>query len=176
LANTTENILFLSRLDSNLEHGMTLDWQSLEEIVGAVLRRYRNRELPCKISSDVPSGIALIKADGVLLSQALANLIDNALAAHHGDEPVWVSVEERSTQVALSVKDRGAGFPEDFRVEDIRKFHRLSAGGKGMGLGLSIVQTIAQLHGAELKVGRNEGGGACVALIFPVNLSGDRLE
>lgn len=176
LVNTTENILALSRLQFGGERGMTFDWQSLEEIIGAVLLRYRDRGLPHELRSEVPPGTALIKADAVLLSQALGNLIDNALHAHRGTEPIIISTEEREDTISLCVKDRGDGFPENFRVEDIRKFQRLNLLSKGMGLGLVIVQTIAQLHGAKLQITRREGGGACVALIFPAKQMGGDIE
>ncbi len=176
LANTTENILSLSQLNSEQGRSVILDWQSLEEIVGAVLQRYRNRTLPYELRSDVPPGIPLIKADAALLSQALGNLIDNALAIHHGLEPVWVSVEEHSDHIELCVKDRGEGFPKGFQVEHIRKFQRVATHSKGMGLGLSIVQAITQLHGAELQIIPREGGGSIVTLLFTVNNPEEHLE
>jgi len=176
LANTTENILSLSRLESNIGRDIELDWQSLEEIVGAVLQRYRNRNLPYELRSDVPQDVPLIKADAALLSQALGNLVDNAMAAHGGTEPVWVGVEKCGEQIALCVKDRGKGFPEGFRIEHIRKFHRMGMHGKGMGLGLSIVHAIAKLHGADLRIIHREGGGTAVELIFAENQTGGGFE
>jgi two-component system sensor histidine kinase KdpD len=167
LASTTENILSLTRLESGGGRNVVLDWQSPEEIVGAVLRRYRGRRLPHELRSRVPSEMPLIEADAVLLTQALGNLIDNALAAHHGNEPVWVGVASDGNAVTLYVEDRGAGFPENFRVEDIHKFQRLQRHAKGMGLGLSIVQAIAHLHHAALRIDRCAGGGTRVALVFP---------
>jgi two-component system sensor histidine kinase KdpD len=176
LADTTNNILALSRLELSNEHRLTLDWQSPEEIVGTVLQRYRHRALQHGLRSEVPGSSVLIKADAALLAQALGNLIDNALLAHHGTEPILIGMEERGETVALYVKDRGAGFPEYFHVEHIRKFQRFNPQGKGMGLGLYIVQTIAQLHGAKLQITRREGGGACVALIFPAKQMGGNIE
>lgn len=167
LANATENILSLTRLETGEGAGFAPDWQSLEEIVGEVLRRYRTRTMAHELRSRVPPEVPLIKADAVLLSQALGNLIDNALAAHRGGEPVWVGVGAGTAGVALYVEDRGSGFPENFCAGDIRKFQRMQGAGKGMGLGLSIVHAIAQLHHAELQIGRREGGGARVALVFP---------
>lgn len=176
LASMTENILYLSRLETGNERDVALDWQAPEEIIGAVLQRYHNRSLAHELRSSVPSGIALIRADAMLLVQALANLIDNALAVHHGEEPILISAEERDGVVSICVQDRGAGFPDDFRVEHIRKFYRADAQSKGMGLGLVIVQTIARLHHAELQITRRDGGGSCVALIFPAKHMGGDLE
>ncbi len=172
LVDTTENILSLSRLESIMKYGLPMDWQSLEEIIGAVFERYRTRNLQHELRSDVPQDLPLIKADAALLSQALANLIDNALAVHTENEPVLISVKNDVETISLCVLDRGAGFPEGFSVEDIRKFHRAGAKGKGVGLGLSIVKVIAQLHEAELCINRREGGGTNMEMIFPVRQFG----
>lgn len=167
LANTTENILALSRLELSQERGLRLDWQSPEEIVGAVLQRYQHRPLPHELRSEVPSSTMLIRADAGLLTQALGNLIDNALQVHRGAKPIFVGVTESDAAIALYVSDRGIGFPPDFRLEHIRKFQRFDTHSKGMGLGLVIVQAIAQLHQAQLKISKREGGGTTVAMIFP---------
>lgn len=176
LTSTTENILALSRLELSSQRELSLDWQSLEEIVGAVLQRYRQRTLEHELRSDVPRGTALITADAMLLSQALGNLIDNALQAHRGAEPILISVEEQSETISLCVQDRGEGFPKDFDVGQIRKFQRINPHRKGMGLGLAIVQTIAQLHGATLQITSRDGGGTCIALVFPAQRIGEHLE
>lgn len=174
LADATENILSLTRLESGASRDASPDWQSPEEMVGAVLRRFRARKLPHELCTSVPQDIPLIRADAGLLSQALGNLLDNALAAHRGAEPIWVGAELRDAGIALYVMDRGSGFPDNFSPENIRKFQRMNADGKGMGLGLSIVQAIARLHGAELHIDRRAGGGTSVALVFPP--SGEDLE
>lgn len=171
LANTTENILFMTRLESIGNHEMALDWQSPEEIVGAVLRRYRNRALQHELRSQVPQSIPLIKADAALLAQALGNLIDNALTFHHGMEPILVGAELHDSSLAFFVRDRGDGFPENFRAEDIRKFQRMSTVSKGMGLGLAIVKAIAQLHQADLQIKRRNCGGTSVELVFPASMA-----
>ena len=176
LASMTENILSLSRLESGNGRNVALDWQSPEEIVGAVLQRYRNRSLAHELRSEVPSSAVLIKADAALLAQALGNMIDNALLAHRGTEPILIGVEERGETVSLYVNDRGTGFPADFRIGHIRKFQRSNPRGKGMGLGLVIMQTIAQLHHAELQITRREGGGASVAIVFPAKQIGGDVE
>lgn len=176
LASATENILSLTKLESSGSREVVLDWQSPEEIVGAVLSRFRTRKLVHDMRSSVPQDIPLIRADAVLLSQALGNLIDNALSVHHGSDPILVGAELRDSRVALYVKDRGVGFPKNFRAEDVRKFQRMNVHGKGMGLGLSIVQVIARLHQAEFHIEKREGGGTCVALVFQEMPSEENLE
>lgn len=171
LANSTENILSLTRLESIGNHGVPLDWQSPEEIVGAVLRHYHSRTLQYELRSEVPQDVPLVQADDVLLAQALSNLIDNALAFHRGTESILVGAELRDSFVVFYVRDRGDGFPKNFRAEHIRKFQRLSTRSKGMGLGLAIVKTIVHLHNAELQIHTRNGGGTSVELVFSASMA-----
>ena len=78
LSQVTENTLQLVHL-TNAQQYIRRDWESMEEIVGAVLARIRQRDPSRRIKSSVPPGLPLIRADSVLLAQLLANLLDNAL-------------------------------------------------------------------------------------------------
>lgn len=165
LCRATENILSLARLNALGSQGLAMDWQSPEEIVGSTLARYRIREQPCRLRADITSE-ALIRADASLLSQALANLLDNALAVHRGSEPLLVSVRQQADLLVISVADRGPGLPADLDTGALHKFRHRH--GRGFGLGLVIVHTIATLHGAHLRFEIREGGGTEVGLHFPV--------
>lgn len=169
LCRAVENILSLARLDALGSRGLTLDWQSPEEIIGSTLARYRIRPRPCRLASAITSQ-ALIRADAVLLSQALANLLDNAIAVHQGPDPILLSASQEDETLVIAVADRGPGFPADFQVADIQKFR--SGSTQGFGLGLIIVSTIAALHDAQLVCRQRASGGAEVQLRFPVQRPG----
>ncbi|MEZ0231319.1 MAG: DUF4118 domain-containing protein [Methylophilaceae bacterium] len=166
LSTSTENILALVQLESAQSMHITLDWQSPEEIIGTLLVRYRERDNTKAIVTDIKTS-SLIKANATLLSQALANLMDNALVAHQGTEPIMVCIKESNHTLSVSVKDRGTGFSRDFSADDIKKFSQRDKNSKGFGLGLAIVQAIAHKHKARLTIENREGGGSKVALIFP---------
>lgn len=119
-----------------------------------------------------------------LVSQLIANLLDNALkyARRPEDDPVRPRVEltvapDAEGRVCLRVADDGPGVSEADRERILRRFVRLerSRSTQGNGLGLSLVAAIAQRHGAELTIGeglaRGAGGGAGhglgVAVAFP---------
>lgn len=163
LCSTTENILSLARLDALGGDGLRLDWQSPQEIIGSTLARYKVRELACELQATITSD-ALIRVDAILLSQALANLLDNALLVHHGSEPVLISASQEADQLVIAVSDRGPGFPADFNAINLEKFQ--SRHSRGFGLGLVIVATIVRLHQAKLEFRARPGGGAEVRLIF----------
>jgi two-component system sensor histidine kinase KdpD len=167
LCRATENILSLARLDALGDQGMRLDWQSPEEIIGSTLARYRARGLSCELQTSIKSDV-LVRVDAILLSQALANLLDNALSVHQGSEPLLVSARQDGNRLIIAIADRGPGFPAGFNVAALERFS--SRHGRGFGIGLVIVSTIASLHGAELGFEPRPGGGTEVRLSFPIQV------
>jgi signal transduction histidine kinase len=97
----------------------------------------------------------------------IRNLVDNAL--RHGATLVQVQVVPGADGATLAMVDDGPGIPDTERAKVLQRFYRLpSAGEGGSGLGLSIVQRIADIHGATLALGVGEGGkGLRVDVAFP---------
>lgn len=104
-------------------------------------------------------GLAL-KVDRHLLFQALANLVDNAVKYTPAGGEVSVAVAGSPGSVVISVADSGPGIPEDARESVLERFVRLDAtrSTPGNGLGLSLVQAVARLHGAKLSLDDNQPG------------------
>ena len=101
-----------------------------------------------------------VSAHRELLGQALANLVDNALTYAVGATAIDLGLAERGQQVEISVADDGPGIPESRRGEALRRFGRLDAARQpsGAGLGLSLVATLAHLHGGRFELGDNRPG------------------
>ncbi|KAB0679930.1 sensor histidine kinase [Aureimonas leprariae] len=109
------------------------------------------------------SGAMPVRASRELVSQAVSNLIDNALkyGAGAGGEPVvQIALEDRGQTRRLTVADNGSGIPEDKRGRVLERFFRLdgSRTKPGSGLGLSLVQAIVRLHGGTLALEDAEPG------------------
>ena len=101
-----------------------------------------------------------IQGDRELLTQMIANLIENALK-HAGENPdILCNAYQSAGSVVLSVSDNGGGIPEAERDRVTRRLYRLekSRTTPGSGLGLSMVKAIAELHDAKLNLGDNEPG------------------
>jgi signal transduction histidine kinase len=113
-------------------------------------------------------GPASISGDPVLLAQALSNLIDNALKYAPVDGAIEVAVFKRSDGTAeVSVSDDGPGIAESEKSKVVERFYRgdASRGTPGVGLGLSLVQAVAKLHGSALALSdRNPGLRAAMTL------------
>jgi signal transduction histidine kinase len=115
---------------------------------------------------------AAVKGNRELVSQALANLVDNAIkyaapdakgpqGAINGARPgILVRANADKDQVVLTVSDSGPGIPQGDRSRVIDRFVRLeqSRSQPGSGLGLSLVSAVARLHGGELKLEDNAPG------------------
>jgi len=168
LSRLTDNTLQLARLDAP---GLVLrmDWESAEELVGAVLRRVRVRDPQRRVRARVEPGLPLLRCDAVLLVQLLDNLVDNALK-HGGDEaPVEIRVRQLPGSVVLAVRDRGPGVAPGLREHIFEVFQRGDASAaRGAGVGLAVCRAIAHAHGGELALRLRGHGGASFECRLPV--------
>jgi signal transduction histidine kinase len=114
------------------------------------------------------AGGTLIRGNRHLLSQALANLIDNAIKHTPAGGTISVRVARADGSAELVVEDTGPGIPESDRTRVLDRFVRLEASrhAPGSGLGLSLVRAVAQLHHGTLTLEDNRPG-LRVRLVFP---------
>jgi signal transduction histidine kinase len=111
---------------------------------------------------------APVRGNRELVSQALANLVDNAIkyavpggdAANGTQSAVLVKAMGEGDRILLTVSDAGPGIPEADRGRAVERFVRLeqSRSQPGSGLGLSLASAVARLHGGELKLEDNHPG------------------
>ncbi|MEH1017132.1 HAMP domain-containing sensor histidine kinase [Micromonospora sp. CPCC 206060] len=120
-----------------------------------------------RISLDVPQVLPRIRADPMLLTQALTNLLSNASRFTTTGGNIDVRVMLVDNGVALYVTDDGAGMTQ---AERHRLFHRFATGrplADGTGLGLVITKTIVELHGGEIMVHTASTRGTTFLLTLP---------
>ncbi len=105
-----------------------------------------------------------------LLTQAVGNLLDNAMKYTPRGGSVRLSAERDGNFIEITVCDNGSGIPVEMREKVLERFMRLEASRTtpGNGLGLSLVRAVAQLHGATLEVADNQPG-LKVILRLPVS-------
>ncbi|WP_322866604.1 sensor histidine kinase [Aquicoccus sp. G2-2] len=102
----------------------------------------------------------IVKGDRHLLTQALANLIGNALRHTPVGSTIAVDLRREAGHINLSVADNGPGIPAEEREKVLRRLYRMekSRTTEGSGLGLSLVAAICNLHGASLSLDDNQPG------------------
>ena len=106
-------------------------------------------------------GAMLLRGDRLLLAQAINNLIDNALKYVPEGGTIRVEVQRGSGDaIAIAVLDNGPGIPDAEKPKAAQRFYRgdSSRGTPGVGLGLSLVEAIAKLHGGALALADNHPG------------------
>jgi signal transduction histidine kinase len=101
---------------------------------------------------------ARIRGDRDLLTQLLANLVENASRHTPPGTHIEVGLIATPTGASLWVADDGPGVPAEEHERIFDRFHRLDRAREGVGLGLSLVKAIADLHGAQLRVEDNRPG------------------
>ena len=94
-----------------------------------------------------------------LLSQAVANLLDNALK-HAAGSPLTLRLSATPEAVAIAVEDRGPGIAAADRALAVKRFGRLDAARSvpGAGLGMALVEAVARLHEGRLELADNDPG------------------
>jgi len=108
-----------------------------------------------------------VVADPDLLSQAVINLLHNAVdAVAAAENPrIELSCTRQDGMVLISVTDNGKGVPPDHADDIFVPFFTTKAGGSGIGL--AVVRQVATKHGGQVSVSENPRGGACFRLSLP---------
>ena len=101
-----------------------------------------------------------VLGDAHLISQAAANLLDNAIKYSSKGGTVVIEADQTPDGVSLNISDEGPGIPADKRIAMLERFVRLdsTAGKQGFGLGLSFAAAVAEWHGARLELSDNQPG------------------
>lgn len=115
---------------------------------------------------------APLLGDGLILCEAIKNLIDNAIR-HGGGEggEIDLALERTPDAYLIRVADRGPGIPNEQRDMVFERFVRGDNGSSGAGLGLPIVRQAVESHGGTITLSDREGGGLVVEMKLPVGVS-----
>lgn len=152
LAQLTEDLLVIARTaDGQLP--LRPEPTEASVLLAGVVDRFADRAARRNRAIHVDSEPGLIvAADPVGLRQALGNLVENAL--RHGRGEIVVAARSSNGYVEIDVSDEGSGFAADIAPRAFERFARgnSSRSGEGVGLGLAIVQAIAEGHGGSATI------------------------
>ena len=145
------------------------EWESAEEIVGAVLRRVRRRPDGSRVRAWVEPDLPLFWCDAMLVSQLLDNLLDNGLKYSPADAPVDLHARIDKDELVLTVSDLGPGIAPAWREKVFEVFQRGESPrsddstdvDRGAGVGLAVCRAIARAHHGELML-RARGEMGCL--------------
>jgi signal transduction histidine kinase/CheY-like chemotaxis protein len=139
-------------------------------------------ELSCKLARPAYQSCATlvlelgklppIRGSQARLAQLVTNLLLNsvhAIGSTHGK--IIVTTRHVGDHVVLSVEDTGPGISEELRERVFEPYFTTKPVDVGTGLGLALVRKIATAHGGEARVGKGQGRGACIEVLFPLPVS-----
>lgn len=121
------------------------------------------------IVMDCPTVPCWVQADQLLVRQALANLINNAVTVSPSGSPVTVQVAQREFDVLVSVTDQGTGMTAKERLELFQRFSSGRPLRSGTGLGLVITKQIVERHGGQLFVDTVAARGTTMMFNLPIS-------
>jgi K+-sensing histidine kinase KdpD len=143
------------------------DWHSLEEVVGAALARLDDQLEDRRVSVRVAPDASIVALDPVLIEQVIVNLVENAIKYTPPATPIEIGAQRTADGVVGEVIDSGPGIPAGAVESIFDPFHRASAAGVGMGLGLTICRGILLAHDGRIWAGNRAEGGAFFRFLLP---------
>jgi signal transduction histidine kinase len=191
LIRTFNALLMIARAESGQARGNMDDFDAVD-VANGIHELYEPLAEDDGMSLKVKAEPAALHGNRELISQALANLVENAIkygkpaqaagaaagtVVSMDSRQILIEARREGDQVLLSVSDHGPGIPEGDRKHAVERFVRLEASRTlpGSGLGLSLAAAVATLHGGELRLG-DAHPGLVATLVLPARTSaGDRV-
>jgi signal transduction histidine kinase len=183
LIRTFNALLMIARAESGQARGNMDDFDAAD-VAGGIHELYEPLAEDGDMTLRLKTAPAPLHGNRELISQALANLVENAIKygkpaeANPADgknsvvsldaKQILIDARREGDQVLLSVTDHGPGIPEGERKHAMERFVRLdsSRSQPGSGLGLSLASAVATLHGGELRLG-DANPGLVATLVIP---------
>jgi signal transduction histidine kinase len=173
LTHLINNVLDMSRIEAGRK-GYSFTQGDLGQIVRETLEAYHYQfdQQGLTVDRKLPSGPMPARFDPEAMTQALINLLDNAIKYSNGSKEIEVSLRREDEHALLSVRDRGIGIPhhEQERIFDL--FYRVNDDAvqrvRGSGLGLTLVRHIVEAHGGRVEVKSRPGEGSTFTIVLPL--------
>jgi signal transduction histidine kinase len=164
------DILDLATVDAGI---MILDVKEvgIATLVESAIDPLRNRlaEQRIVLELSIPKKVGTFHVDEQRVRQILFNLVSNAIRFSNAGGHVRVAAEKRDHWVTFTVSDDGVGIPEEVLPAIFSPFESHAPQGRrgGAGLGLSIVRSLAELHGGDVRIRSEEGKGTTAIVRLP---------
>ncbi|MEU5422833.1 HAMP domain-containing sensor histidine kinase [Streptomyces sp. NPDC001407] len=163
-----EGLLLLARSDNEIVDRKPVD---LAEVASQAIDQTRAEAQAKGVELRGTRQPAVVQGNGVLLERIALNLVQNAVRYNTADGWVEVTTEAQPGQAVLVVENTGPIVPA-YELDNIfEPFRRLrterTGSDKGVGLGLSIVRSVARAHGGRITAEPRDGGGLIMRVVLP---------
>lgn len=165
LVGMVENLLTVTRID-NVKMKIVKSPVVLEELIDAVLIRFRKRYPKQEIEISIPDDFVMIPMDATLIEQVIVNILENAVQHAKGMTKLILKVFVFDHKAFFEIIDDGCGIEHD-RMQDIftgyfeKKDAPVDFQKSSMGIGLSVCASIVRAHEGSIMVENNSQGGCC---------------
>ena len=170
MSDLVSQLLSMTRLDQGTEK-TNFEKADLTDLIKSICdeQQYTNNNIHFEIKEKVCAYI-----DISLITRLIQNLINNAVKYGKPGGNVWVSVSKAEKEILISVKDDGIGIAKEEQEKIWQRFYQVDSsrsGDNGAGLGLSMVQKIAEIHGGYMSLESEPLKGSNFILHLPNNLN-----
>ena len=132
--------------------------------------RFRIESSNGKIELTMPSEFIRVSCDKMHTTNAISNLIDNAIKYSTGSPDIRIELSQKGKEIELRISDKGIGIKKEYINKIFNKLYRIPTGNihnvKGFGLGLSYVKAIVEIHGWKIYVNSRPEQGSVFTLIL----------
>lgn len=132
-----------------------------------------------QVTTAFPPGPIYLSADPVRLTQVFGNILDNACKYTPAQGKIHVAVQEQGTDALVTVTDNGIGIPVEMQTKVFEMFTRINnpreMSGGGLGIGLSLVKRLVEMHGGAISL-RSPGPGQGSEFIVRLPTAGGLLR
>jgi two-component system sensor histidine kinase KdpD len=169
------NLLDMSRLEAGAL-GAKREPLDLLDLVETAINRLSRRLASHKVAIEIPADLPLVRADPLLLEQAIVNLLDNAAKYSPPGSAIQVQAHAGSDRIFLTVTDEGSGISQEALPHIFEKFYRAKASDSriaGTGLGLAVARGFVEAFGGKLEASnRSDRSGAVLTISLPIAANG----
>ncbi len=172
-----ENLLSASRMTGG-KLNLNITTELMDDMISEAVNHLSRQLKHYIVQRNRPEELLFVKADARLIVQVIINLLDNAVKYAPSGSVIRIDTAEHEQKVIVRIADEGPGIPDDQKKRIFDLFY--SSGNptgdsrRGLGIGLSLCQSILRAHGGTISVSDHEPNGAVFTFSLPkdeVNLN-----
>ena len=173
LTRLVTNILDFSKIEEGKREFEFVE-SDLRRLVAQAVGEFKKEEFArgVKIMTRIEGDIPPLELDKDALTQALNNLLDNAVKFSQGKKEIEVILRKDKINTIIEIKDRGIGVHPDESDKIFEKFYQgrkvVRQAARGTGLGLTLVKHTIEAHGGRIEANSRAGGGSTFSIIVPI--------
>ena len=171
LVDLTENLLSITRIENGTMH-LQMNAELIDDMLREAIAHVDRQAARHHIQVNLEDDLLMAKMDARLIVQVIINIVNNAIKYTPEGSHICISAEKEDRMVCIHIADDGPGISDEAKVHLFDMFYTAGIGKadsrRGLGLGLSLCQSIVEAHGGEISVENNEPHGAIFSFTLPL--------